>query len=476
MLRSLSVLLALSVLVAGSSFAEPPDRALRDRVAAIAKESTRGVVAVYYREVGTKNSWGLKDFERLPAASLIKIPLLIELYRQLAAGTIRSDEILTVRKRDKVGGSGVLQGRRTPFRMSIRELSELMITRSDNTATNVLIDRVSMRAVNARIRSMKLRQTELNRKMLQKPPPENWTSARDMGVLLERAVARTLPRPPGGFLDVLGVMSRSKRGAKLGAKLPASIWLARKGGALPRHMHDAAVMRVGDRAVVLVVMIAGFGSNRRAKSVMQRIGAVVGQDLLARARPPSASPPGPAGGSLPAGIRCLLAAYPDHLCGGGPNHIEWCDGTRMPYDDGRRKRDHQARLAAADLEDQMSQRYPVGDRSFGPPARDYDPGRIRYEPFFRKMYGDSRGAVNNTLTTIRWMPGRGKARVRVSTTNDVAKRLQAVSDELERLPRVFHKYVVKPAGVMNWRRIAGTKRLSAHSFAVAIDVGVKYSN
>ena len=192
--------------------------------------------------------------------------------------------------------------------------------------------------------------------------------------------------------------------------------------------------------------------------------------------PPAAAPPPvertPADDpSLPAGLRCLLAAYPEQLCGATPTTLRWCDGTEMPWDDGREK-DHEGRLTDADLEDMMATPYPLG-RDYPIPPRNADPGRVRHEPFFRKMYGDSRRAVGKTVAVVRWL---GRKKLRVTTINGVDRALRAVSEEVERLPAAIRRPVTESAGTFVWRKVRGTDRLSAHSFAIAIDVGVSYSD
>jgi len=150
------------------------------------------------------------------------------------------------------------------------------------------------------------------------------------------------------------------------------------------------------------------------------------------------------------------------------NYIIFNDGTRMLYDDGKRK-GFQQLLNSPDIEDMFKYPYPRGVSSFAPPQ--YDPGRIRYEPLFRKIYGDSAVAVMRNLTTINWF---GKA-VRVTRVNGVSRHLQAVEKELKRLPKSYWKYLTPIGGTFKWRKIAGTNRLSVHSFGAAIDINVKYS-
>ena len=152
------------------------------------------------------------------------------------------------------------------------------------------------------------------------------------------------------------------------------------------------------------------------------------------------------------------------------NHIIWRDGTRMLYDDGRTKKDFKYLLNHADIEDMFRFSYRRGPYSH--PPKNYDPGRIRNEAFFRKMYGNSPAEVRRHLTTVDWF-GR---QLRVTTVNGVADHLRAVVRDLKKLGPEYRKYLVPPGGTFTWRTIAGTHRLSVHSFGAAIDINVKYSN
>jgi len=174
-------------------------------------------------------------------------------------------------------------------------------------------------------------------------------------------------------------------------------------------------------------------------------------------------------------LRCLLAAYPKHLCSATSDTLIWCDGTRMKYDDGKVKPDHSALLDTADLQDQMVQRYTPG-KTLTVPAKNFEPGRVRHEPLFSKMYGASSRAVARRLARVRWLPGIANRTVRVTTVNDVHLKLKKVSDELSRLPRRFHRYLRRSSGSFTWRYIRGTRRRSMHSFGVALDLDLAYSD
>ncbi len=176
----------------------------------------------------------------------------------------------------------------------------------------------------------------------------------------------------------------------------------------------------------------------------------------------------------------LVTAYPDVLCPTVQNNaVGWCaDDTIMRFDDGLQSKSGEQLLNAPDLEDQVIL-YPYGENYTI--RKGDDPGRVRYEPFFRKMYGNSPLEVSKHLTTIRWLPHFTDRTLQVTTINGVAGALEAVSDDLEKLLeqpeyRSYIKYLDEPAGTVNWRVIAGTSRLSVHSFGIAIDINTRYSD
>lgn len=165
-------------------------------------------------------------------------------------------------------------------------------------------------------------------------------------------------------------------------------------------------------------------------------------------------------------------AYPQYIIGTTQHEIIWRDSTRMVYDD-KQKKTRAELLQNADLEDQLKEKYPLNFKL--PPTLYADPGRSRYEPFFRKMYGATEEQVSENLVEIIWLRNSLKKKLLVTRINNVNVHLQAVSDELEQHPELI-KYVTNPAGTFKWRPIAGTNRLSTHSFGIAIDINLAYSH
>ncbi len=169
----------------------------------------------------------------------------------------------------------------------------------------------------------------------------------------------------------------------------------------------------------------------------------------------------------------LVEVY-DEVVGCENNRIVWRDGTTMLYDDGKKKT-YQELLDSADIEDMFAMSYPAGVDSYSPPRYNFDPGRIRNQAFFKKLYGDTKGEVKKSLTTIEWMPRVTSNIIEVTTKNRVDVQFGKVSQALERLPAKFQKYVTDIVGAFYWRTIAGTNQLSLHSFGVAIDINLKYT-
>lgn len=175
-------------------------------------------------------------------------------------------------------------------------------------------------------------------------------------------------------------------------------------------------------------------------------------------------------------IDALVSAYPERLAGSDSRDLIWRDGTRMPLSDGRQGKSLEEMLESPDIEDQFGFRYPLGG-PLAAPAVDEDPGRIRYEPFFRKMYGDCRrGEVVAKLKAVAWLPRRGGGVIRATTVNGVADRLAAISKELEGLPAELTRFLMPSGGGYNCRNVSQTQRLSMHAYGAAIDLNPRYAD
>jgi peptidoglycan LD-endopeptidase CwlK len=180
-------------------------------------------------------------------------------------------------------------------------------------------------------------------------------------------------------------------------------------------------------------------------------------------------------GGVPPKAEAFLRAYPSFFSGFKDNRLLFRDGGGIQFDDGRSK-SYDELLANPDPKDELSQDYPVGPQSYSAPAVNFDPGRYRCAALFKKMYGETAREVESHLVTIPWLPRSTHGSVRITRVNGVDRQLAAISAELDELPPEEKKYVLKTGGTFNWRPIAGSEQLSAHSFGMAIDIDPDYSD
>ncbi len=176
-------------------------------------------------------------------------------------------------------------------------------------------------------------------------------------------------------------------------------------------------------------------------------------------------------------IEKLKNAYPNFIKDYSSNYIIWNDDEKMIFDDLISNKSFEEKLNNPSLKDQLSIKYikTIENKDYIPSLNE-DAGRIRYEPFFKKMYGKNEREVNKNLVKIPWMPKYTKRNITVTKINDIDKKLINISSELENLPKHLRDFVLNPDGAYNWRKIANSNNISVHSFGIALDINVKNSN
>ncbi len=187
-----------------------------------------------------------------PAASVIKIPLVMALYDDAAAGRLSLDERAPVGAR--VDGSGVLRDLRDVEALTLRDLAALTMILSDNTATNALIARLGLDRVSERLREWGCAATRLRRSMYDVEAArrglENVASARETAMLVARLVAAEgIDR--GAADGVLGLMERCDDDRKLRRYLAPEEKVPSKSGTLDASRNDVALFR-GPRRTLIV--------------------------------------------------------------------------------------------------------------------------------------------------------------------------------------------------------------------------------
>jgi D-alanyl-D-alanine carboxypeptidase len=169
---------------------------------------------------------------------------------------------------------------------------------------------------------------------------------------------------------------------------------------------------------------------------------------------------------IPLPVTKLMKVYPKQIVGFKDNKIIFSDNSTLIYDDFKNKT-NQELIDVPDIEDQFYYDYSLGEIN--------DAGRIRNEAFFKKIYGNSKSEVEKNLVEIVWCPKLVNQKIKVTTVNGIDKIVKNLSIELDNHPE-YKKYLSNIAGTFNWRKIAGTNRLSMHSFGMTIDINTKFSN
>jgi D-alanyl-D-alanine carboxypeptidase len=172
----------------------------------------------------------------------------------------------------------------------------------------------------------------------------------------------------------------------------------------------------------------------------------------------------------------LVSSYPEKIGGYDTEFLVLKNGMKFRISDGRTNKTFQDLLENPDIDDMFYAQYPAGAAA-KQPAKNIDPGRVRFEPLFVAMYGDcNKNEIVKNLRTIRWLPKHGGGSATITTVNGVAGALEAVSRELDELPSDLVKYLMPLAGTYNCRKVAGSSVRSMHAYGAAVDINTKYAN
>lgn len=180
-----------------------------------------------------------------PAASLIKVPIMASCLLAAEEGRIDLKDKIRLKEKHKAGGSGRLKNMKAGEEFTIEELIGMMITLSDNTAANILIELLGFDYINDCFKKMGLKNTNLSCKIMdfgsRRAGIENYTSASDMSCLLDKIYHKRLLnyRISKRCLELL---KDQKINDRIPAKLPKEILVAHKTGLLKGICHDMGIV------------------------------------------------------------------------------------------------------------------------------------------------------------------------------------------------------------------------------------------
>jgi len=167
---------------------------------------------------------------------------------------------------------------------------------------------------------------------------------------------------------------------------------------------------------------------------------------------------------IPIGASILIETYPRFIKDYKDGKLFLSDGTSIKYDSGNNK-SFLDKLDRAEPVDIFAWEYKKTKPNYCE-----DPGRGRCDYLFKLMYGSTSAEVQKRMETVDWFG----TKVKFSSVNGAADSLRVVCQEIKKHQNLL-KYT-KTAGTYNWRKISGTNRQSAHSYGIAIDIGVAQSN
>jgi beta-lactamase class A len=247
-----------------------------------------GVMGVAIEDLKTGDQFFLHENEVFAQASSIKITVLANLYLQAQQGKLKLTDLYTVRASDLVADSNIMNGL-TPgvTRITLRDLATMVVAVSDNSATNVLIDRVGMDNVNAMLDSLGLAHTRLRRKMMDleaaKQGRENISTPREMMALLEAIYGGKLLNQES-TADFFKVLSTNKD-SWIPRDLPAGLKIANKPGSLEAVRNDSGIVFVEGRPYVICIMTAFLSNERDGEQAISKISLAAWRmfDRLSRA-------------------------------------------------------------------------------------------------------------------------------------------------------------------------------------------------
>ncbi|MGA8030351.1 MAG: serine hydrolase [Bryobacteraceae bacterium] len=198
---------AVSCLVAALQAPTPGSSTLDQRIKAKI-QGFPGKVSVYAKNLESGASYGIAAEEPTRTASTIKLAIMVECFAEAAEGKLKWTEPIKITEDEKVSGSGVVQDLSAGDQLPIRDMVDLMIVVSDNTATNLILNRIGGNAVNARMAQLGMQQIRVMRKILGdgknlKPYPSGIT---DEGAKAENkkwGIGRSSPREMAAILEKL---------------------------------------------------------------------------------------------------------------------------------------------------------------------------------------------------------------------------------------------------------------------------------
>ncbi len=275
-MRQISAKCALAVMLLSRSSLLLRGEAVSDSVKAVL-QSAPGKVSLYAKNLDTGASFGIMPDDPVRTASTIKLAIMIECFAEAAEGKLKMTEPIEITDEEKVSGSGILQELSAGDKLPLRDVMDVMIVLSDNTATNLILNRIGGNAVNARMATLGLTQTRSMRKILgdgnklkatvtgvsdegAKPENKQWgigrSSPHEMVSLLEKIYRRELVSQTASD-EMLAILKHQRDREGLGRDMK-EVEIASKSGALEHLRSDVGIIYSKGGPIAMAITVEGI--------------------------------------------------------------------------------------------------------------------------------------------------------------------------------------------------------------------------
>lgn len=280
-LKAAVLAVVLAVGCAPPSRFEKMSRLERDIRLTATRHSPGVRISLWLSRADGREILALEPDRPIPGASTLKVLILVEAHAQAIQGTFRWTDDHTLLDTDVVGGTGSFQRERIGSSWTYLQYARRMITESDNTAANVLLRRVGLRAVNERAVKLGLQATRIEREFMDfralDEGKDNWTTAREMGRLF-RAIFRREILTPAACDEMIQLLERTSRG-RIASGVPREVAVGHKSGYFPGLRHDAGWVRVPGHPYILSVFLENVGKEEGGLAALDAIGRIVYEAL-----------------------------------------------------------------------------------------------------------------------------------------------------------------------------------------------------
>ena len=237
-----------------------------------------GLISLAARHVESGRTWRHQEHRALPSASLIKLPILAAFWEAVEAGRLDPAERISVPANARVEGTGVLKALAPGLQPTWSDLATLMITVSDNVATNLVIDRLGMATIQTWIATARLADTRLERRMMNRAAMaagrNNVTSAADIEALLFGVATDTCVSPSASH-EMRHALEAQQIQDRLARRLPDGARAINKTGNFTNVMHDAGIVTWPGGTLVIAVLTEGVTPVWQAMDAIADIAAAL---------------------------------------------------------------------------------------------------------------------------------------------------------------------------------------------------------